>query len=159
MKIACLLRVLKTCEFLRKLDILGCRGHSQKSIIRSVYEFYVAPLHILCFINWFTFIFILQKRRNGGNDHFLKSIFFDDFHITVFITFQKSPFQHLPNLKMIVFWKCSFFTFPLVHPNPLWNPLLRFHVFPLIVGEFSWFGVNVPRSPSKPDLQKRALFK
>ena len=61
--------------------------------------------------------------------------------------------------KIIVFWKCSFFTFPLIHSHPLWISLLRFRVFPLIVGEFSWFGVNVPRSLSKPDFQKRALFK
>ena len=35
--------------------------------------------------------------------------------------------------KIIVFWKCSFLTFSMIYPNPLWNSLLRFHVFPLIV--------------------------
>ena len=53
------------------------------------------------------------ETRNDGNDHFLKSIFFDDFHITVFITFQKSPFQHLPNFKNHCFLEVLIFNIPL----------------------------------------------
>ena len=73
--------------------------------------------------------------------------------------FKSHLFQHLRNFKNHRFLEVLIFTFPLIHSHPLWISLLRFRVFPLIVGEFSWFGVNVPRSISKPDFQKRPLFK
>ena len=73
--------------------------------------------------------------------------------------FKSHVFQHLRNFKNHRFLEVLIFTFPLIHSHPLWISLLRFRVFPLIVGEFSWFGVNVPRSLSKPDFQKRSLFK